>query len=115
MVMITIGASLSVHGRSFSKPRRRVELPNACNGLNTHARQMGEPPMVNRRRNDELVACHSETRPFPELIESRFSATFIAQVLGQISPAKHVEPGLGARAYARARREDPAPKMLRLA
>ena len=71
--------------------------------------------MVNRRRDGELVACHSETRPFPEPVESRFSATFVAQVLGQISPAKHIEPGLGARAYTRARREDPAPQLLRVA
>ena len=113
--MITIGAPLSVHARSFSKPRRRVELPNACNGLNTHSRQEGERPMVNRRGTSELVACHSETRPLPELVESRFSATFIAQVLGQIAPANRVEPGLGARAYARARRDELAPKALRLA
>jgi len=113
--MVTIGASLSVHARSFSKPRRRVELANACNGLNTHPRQTYEPPMVNRRRDAELVACHSETRRFPELVESRFSATFVAQVLGQISPAKRVAPGLGARAYARARRDEPAPKVLRVA
>jgi hypothetical protein len=71
--------------------------------------------MVNRRCDGELVACHSETRPIPELVESRFSATFIAQVLGQISPAKSMEPGLGARAYARTHAEGPAPQLLRLA
>ena len=113
--MVTIGASLSVHARSFSKPPRRVELPNACNGLNTHARQTDEPPMVNRRRNGELVACHSETRSLPELVERRFSATFIAQVLAQSSPAKRIEPSLGVRAYARAHRDALAPQLLRLA
>jgi len=71
--------------------------------------------MVNRRRGGELVACHSETRSLPELVESRFSATFITQVLGQTTPANRVEPGLGVRAYARARRDEAAPQLLRLA
>ena len=113
--MVTIGASLSVHARSFSKPRRRIELPNACNGLNGHSRQEGDRPMVNRRPNGELGACHSETRTLPELVESRFSATFIAQVLGQTTPVNRVEPGLGVRAYARAHRDELAPQLLRLA
>jgi len=49
------------------------------------------------------------------MVESRFSATFVAQVLAQSSPAKRIEPGLGARAYARARRNEPPPQLLRLA
>ena len=113
--MITVGASLSVHARSFSKPRRRVELLNACNGLNGHSRQGNERPIVNRRADATLIACQSETRNVPELVESRFSSTFVAQVLGQSSPAKRAEPGLGARAYARAHAEGPAPQLLRLA
>src|SRR5215510_8066703 len=113
--MITNSASLSVHARDFARPRRRVELTNACNGLNDQSRNESHQRTVNRERDGELVACHSETRPFPELVESRFSSTFVAQVLGQDSSAKRMDPGVRARAYARTRAERTAPQLLRLA
>src|SRR5262245_20393519 len=113
--MTTVGTSLSIHARSFVKRRVRVELPNACNELNNGLRNEAEPPKVNRRADGELVACQSETRTFPELVENRVSSTFTAQILGQGSPTRPMDAASGARAYARARRDAPPPQLLRLA
>lgn len=105
---------MSGHRGSWAKPPHRVKLLNVCSGLNGHPRREGQPQMVTRRTHREETACHSETRTFPELVETLLSSTFLAQVLGQGQPTTRTDATLGARAYGRAHREGPAPQLLRL-
>ena len=47
-------------------------------------------------------------------MQSRFNSAFVAQILGQ-EPVTKRDPEHAQRAYAQARREAPAPQLLRLA
>jgi len=115
MVMIVVGAPESFYARGYFKPRPRVELLNPCSGLNGRSPREGGFPMVNRETPNETRACYSETHAHPGLVEPGPSSTFVAQILGQDLLTTRPDPHTGGRAYARAGREQPAPRLLRLA
>ena len=115
MVMIVIGAPESFYARGYFRPRARVELLNACSGLNGQSRRESPLPMVNREPPRETRACYSETYAHPGLVEPGPSSTFVAQILGQDLLTTRPDPHTRGRAYARAGREKPAPRLLRLA
>ena len=115
MVMIVIGASESIYARGYFKPRTRVELLNACSGLNSRSPREDRLPMVNREPSRETRACYSETHAHHGPVEPGPSSTFVAQILGQDLLTTRPDPHIRGRAYARAGREQPAPRLLRLA
>ena len=115
MVMIVIGAPESIYARGWFKPRARVELLNPCSGLNSRSPREGRFPMVNRETRHETRACYSETHAHPGLVEPGPSSTFVAQILGQDLLTTRPDPHTSGRAYARAGREQPAPRLIRLA
>jgi hypothetical protein len=113
--MIITGAAESVYARATARPRRRVELLNACSGLGSGSARESRLPMVNRRDPEGLAACHFETRAFPDIVESRLSSAFVAQILGQDLLTKRRDASLGGRAYAQALRDEaPVQRLLRL-
>ena len=114
MVMIITGAAASVYAKASARPCHRIELLNACSGLDSHSPRESRLPMVNRQEQEPCGACHSETRTYRDLVESRLSSTFVAQILGQDVPTKGADASLGGRVYAQAGRKAPIPRLLRL-
>jgi hypothetical protein len=113
--MIVIGAPESIYARGFFRPRARVELLNACSGLNSRSPREDRFPMVNREPSHETRACYSETHAHRGLVEQGPSSTFVAQILGQDLLTTTPDPDACGRAYARAALEQPTPRLLRLA
>jgi len=112
--MIITGAATSIYARAGAKPRHRVELLNASNGLDVGLPRETRFPAVNRRIHDRPEACHFETFSHASLIDSRLSSAFVAQVLGQDLVTKRTDVTEGSRAYAQAGREAPVQRLLRL-
>jgi hypothetical protein len=112
--MIITGAAPSVYARASARPRHRVELLNACSGLDSRSPRESRRPTVNRQGHEPCGACHSETPTYPGMIESRLSSTFVAQVLGQDQRSNRADAGMGGRAYAQTAHRPKAPRLLRL-
>ena len=112
--MIITGAAATIYARATSRPRHRVELLNASNGLDVGLPRDTRFPAVTRRLHDQPDACHFETRSYAGLIDSRLSSTFVAQVLGQDLLTKRPDTTEGSRAYEQAGREAPVQRLLRL-
>ena len=110
------GAQESVYARGYFRPRARVELLNACSGLDSRSPRENPIPMVNRRTPGQASACYSETRVHPGLVEPGPSSTFVAQILGQDLVTTKPDADACGRAYARVVADQvPAPRLLRLA
>ena len=112
--MIITGATASIYARATAKPRQRVELLNASNGLDADLPRDTRLPAVNRRIQERPGACHFDTCFHARLIDGRLSSAFVAQVLGQDLLTKRRDASEGSRAYAQAGREAPVQRLLRL-
>src|SRR5688572_26792692 len=115
MVMIVIGAPESIYARGWHEARPRADFLNPGIGLNSRTPPVGRFPILNRETRHETRACYSETHAHPGLVEPGPSSTFVAQILGQDLLTIRPDADACGRAYARARSEQPAPRLLRLA
>lgn len=112
--MIIIGATASIYARATAKPRHRVELLNASNGVDVGLPRETRFPAVNRTLHERPDACHFETCSHVGFIESRLSSAFVAQVLGQDLLTKSRDTTAGSRAYAQALNDAPIQRLLGL-
>jgi len=115
LVMMIVGAAGSVYARNVVRPRHRVELLNDCSHLDDRSARENQPPVVNARNHDRPVASRFETRDHLDLVEVRWSSTFVAQILGQESLTKTTDARRAGRVYAEAGRDAPVKRLLRLA
>jgi hypothetical protein len=113
--MIVIGAPESFYARGYFRPRARVELLNACSGLDGRPSRESRFAMVNRKPPGEARACYSETHAQPGLVEPGPNSTFVAQILGQNLLTTKPDLDACGRAYARAALNKREPRLLHYA
>jgi hypothetical protein len=70
---------------------------------------------MNGRNHEQPLPCHFEKAPQADPMQSRLNSAFVAQILGQDSVTKPQDPGRAERAYAQAQRQEPTPRLQRLA
>ena len=111
--MIT-GAPESVYARGYRKPRDSVELLNPCNRLGSAATREERPHGYWPPGRRDSGSSHFETAGPAEVMTTRLSSPFAAQILGQILPREKGEARLRGQAYARAEGGAPGPRLLGL-
>src|SRR5262245_50041453 len=112
--MMTSGASQCIHARGFLRPRLRVELANACSGLNGHPRHQGANHAAERNAVRRPYASHFRTEGACNPIAPQWSTPFVAQVLGQSPLTKNADRHAARDAYARAAGRAVPPRLLKV-